>query len=186
MSADTILLLMGESGSGKTTIADILEECYGLTQIRSYTTRPKRTPDEDCHTFVTKEQFHSLKQRVSYTEFNGYEYCCTQEQVQNNSVFVVDPSGINYFKSHYSGMKRPVVAYIRTKPETRFVRMVHRGDTTEQARERIKHDMSAFRDAESMADIIIDNDGDIADSVQKLLDYFGLGIKKRTNERDDM
>ena len=33
---DTMILLVGKSGSGKSTVADILTKEYGLSQIQSY------------------------------------------------------------------------------------------------------------------------------------------------------
>ena len=47
-----ILLIEGESGSGKTTIADILSKKYGLSSIQSYTTRKPRYLGETGHTFI--------------------------------------------------------------------------------------------------------------------------------------
>ena len=37
-----IFLIIGASGSGKTTITEQLEQRYGLTSIQSYTTRAAR------------------------------------------------------------------------------------------------------------------------------------------------
>ena len=38
-----LYLIVGASGSGKTTVANALEEKYGYKQLQSYTTRPMRT-----------------------------------------------------------------------------------------------------------------------------------------------
>ena len=40
-----LLVIVGESGCGKTSIAEKLQQ-YGLKLIQSYTTRPKRKPLE--------------------------------------------------------------------------------------------------------------------------------------------
>jgi hypothetical protein len=44
-----LILLCGKSGSGKTTVADLLQSKYGLKQLESYTTRPQRKADERGH-----------------------------------------------------------------------------------------------------------------------------------------
>ena len=54
-----LLVIVGESGCGKTSIAERLQQ-YGLKLIQSYTTRPKRKPLETGHTFVTKEDFDKI------------------------------------------------------------------------------------------------------------------------------
>ena len=57
-------IIVGESGSGKTTIVNELEKRYGLTSVQSYTTRPKRYPDETGHTFVSEQEFFQLEKYV--------------------------------------------------------------------------------------------------------------------------
>lgn len=43
MANEFIVLLVGPSASGKSTIADKLEELYGWKQVQSITTRPRRS-----------------------------------------------------------------------------------------------------------------------------------------------
>ena len=67
MNGNTIYLIVGRSGSGKTTIAEELERKYGLKSIQSYTTRPKRSDNETGHIFVSDEEFDKLTDMVAYT-----------------------------------------------------------------------------------------------------------------------
>ena len=53
---DTKILLVGKSGSGKNTVQDYLVKKYGLKPLLSYTTRAKRYPEEDTHTFITEQK----------------------------------------------------------------------------------------------------------------------------------
>ncbi|MBP2626289.1 MAG: guanylate kinase [Firmicutes bacterium] len=52
-----LIILLGASGSGKTTIEKILEKS-GIHRLRSHTTRPRK-PDEaeDAYYFVKKDEF---------------------------------------------------------------------------------------------------------------------------------
>ena len=159
----TVILLVGKSGSGKTTIAEHSRRLYGLTSIQSYTTRPKRTPDETGHIFVGARAFHSLKDMVAYTKYNGYEYCATSQQVEDNDIYVIDPAGIDFFKEHYHGSKTPVVVYIvsNADPHQAFTinyeRIKERGGTVEEASERVVLDNRVFKGFEDKADYVFEN-----------------------------
>ena len=138
-----MLLLTGKSGSGKTTIADELERQFGLNVLKSYTTRPPRANDTS-HTFVSDEEFDRLTDIVAYTEYNGYRYCATAEQVENSDVYVIDPAGVEFFKEHYHGGKRVIDLYIKAGSRTRAQRMFDRGDEPDKIESRLDYDQAAF------------------------------------------
>ena len=54
---DKLILLVGASGSGKTTIAKELEQ-KGFNVIHSYTTREPRKPNEWGHIFIDRAMWH--------------------------------------------------------------------------------------------------------------------------------
>ena len=139
-----IVLIVGESGSGKSTICDELTKRYGLKQVKSYTTRPRRSEDEDGHTFISDEEFKELEGICAYTYFDGYRYCATREQIDNSDLYIIDPHGIEYFIKEYNGRKIPMVVYIYADKRTRRKRMANRGDKEHKIRQRIAHDESAF------------------------------------------
>ena len=153
----TIALLVGPSGSGKTTVADALSKKYGLQQIYSYTTRPRRTQDEIGHVFLNEEEFDELKDYVAYTEFNGHRYCATAEQVEECDLYVVDVDGIQYFKAAYNGDKIPVVFYFDVPPAVLQQRMVQRGDNKMEVLQRLSHDKAKFKNALSRLQILYDD-----------------------------
>ena len=98
-----IYLIVGKSGTGKTTMVNRLQNLG--PQVQSYTTRPKRSEDETGHIFVTDEEFDKLQNICAYTEYNGYRYAATQEQVDDATFYVIDPEGVWYFVDHYKGEK---------------------------------------------------------------------------------
>lgn len=140
-----IILLVGKSGTGKTTVADILERDYDMTQLRSYTTRQPRYPDEGCHTFVSDEEFDALEHKVAYTEYDEARYCATAEQVDNSDIYVIDPAGLDTFDKHYNGAREPVVIYLEASRRVRKQRMLSRGDSGDSVKQRLQHDRKAFR-----------------------------------------
>lgn len=155
-----ILLIEGKSGTGKTTVAEILEEKYGLKQIKSYTTRKKRYPEENCHTFITQEEYDLInpEDMVAKTVFSGNRYCATKQQVEENDIYVIDPAGIKNFRDTYHGKKEIYVVYLIASKAVRHERMISRGDNEEKVQERLENDEKAFQDAELLANIAIDTE----------------------------
>lgn len=144
---DTMILLVGKSGSGKSTVADILTKEYGLSQIQSYTTRKPRYEGETGHIFVSEEEYAQIKDndKVAETFFDGNHYCATTQQIEENDVYVIDPAGITALTKRYTGKKKFLVVYLSISKETRRERMYTRGDTSESIEERIVHDEKVFK-----------------------------------------
>ncbi|MDD3224363.1 MAG: AAA family ATPase [Clostridium sp.] len=143
---DTIICLVGESGSGKSTIALELEK-IGCNYIKSYTTRPKRSDNEDGHIFVDKDYISKFKKQdiIAYTEFDGHAYWSARSQYKNKgiSVYVIEPLGAAEFKSIVLD-SRVIIIYLKTDSKTRFHRMVKdRG--TKMAERRLSYDESSGR-----------------------------------------
>ena len=69
------VLVIGRTSTGKDALRNILEEKYGWKFVHSHTTRPKRTPTEDTHVFVTKEYADSvpIEDKVAKTVIGEYE-----------------------------------------------------------------------------------------------------------------
>jgi len=157
MKTKNIYLLVGESGNGKTSVAEELEKQYGLSSIQSYTTRTKRSADEGGHVFVTSSEFDSLKDLVAYTVFNENRYGTTAEQIEQNSLYIIDPAGVQYFKQHYNGAKHPYVIYLFAPMKERILRMRDRGDTDTQILQRLINDADAFNNVLEITDVTIPN-----------------------------
>lgn len=179
-----IFLIVGCSGSGKTTITEQLEQRYGLKSIQSYTTRPKRYGNETGHTFVSDEEFDKLTDMVAYTEFDSKRYCATAEQVENNDLYIIDPKGVDFFMKAYKGSKTPKIIFINSDLTTRYERMVRRAESkgstyieaVDIALGRIKNDVNEFYDYihnRAVIDCIINNNNDdtLDSVVTKLYEY---------------
>ena len=69
-----LFLFCGRSASGKTTVANMLSEKYGLVQVESYTTRAPRFDGESGHIFVTEDEFKNLGELAAYTYYNSNHY----------------------------------------------------------------------------------------------------------------
>ena len=164
-----IILLVGKSGVGKSSVAEYMKKRYKYKILQSYTTRPKRAPNERGHRFVTDEEFDKLvNDMCAYTEFDGYRYCATNKQVRAADIYIIDPAGVKYFREKYKGNKQIIVVELTAPIETLFKRMKKRGDSTFKAFKRIIHDNRAFRNVE--ADLIIngtDSISTVAETIYK-------------------
>jgi len=69
-----IIAILGKSGSGKSTIADILKK-HGIPPVTSHTTRPKRDENDTHHVFVTEGAFNMIEGKIAKTVYGGYKYC---------------------------------------------------------------------------------------------------------------
>lgn len=124
-----LFCMVGKSASGKTTIADILEKSGKYRQTQSYTTRSPRYENEIGHIFVTNEEFDKLENIVAYTEYNGFRYAATAEQVNSVDIYVVDVPGVETLLDKYHSKRPIVVFYFDTSVRTRIDRMIDRHDS---------------------------------------------------------
>lgn len=179
-----IFLIVGCSGSGKTTITEQLEQKYGLKSIQSYTTRKPRYNGETGHIFISDEEFDKLTDMVAYTEFAGNRYCATVEQVENNDLYIIDPKGVDFFMKSYKGSKTPKVIFISSDMTTRYERMKSRAeendcefmDAVKSSLERITNDVVEFYDyihGQTQIDYTFKNNADdkLEDVVDRIYKY---------------
>ena len=143
-----MIVLAGASASGKTEVAKLLAKKYGITKIVTTTTRPKRKGEVDGmdYFFVTTEKFEEMIREdrfVEYTFFNGNLYGSTKDQIAKNKCVVIDPAGLR----SYTALKDSsiVTFYLEADEETRYKRMLSRGDDIDKIESRIKHDREAFK-----------------------------------------
>ncbi len=146
MKKTPLLLLVGPLGSGKSTIAHLLEQRNGWKELDSYTTRPKRTPDETGHTFINEEDFCILKDLVAYTEINGFRYGATKRQVEDADMYIIDVLGAEILMRNYHGDRKLVAVSILCDPETMRTRMAQRGDSPEEIKGRVACNSTAYND----------------------------------------
>ncbi|MCX5775399.1 MAG: hypothetical protein NTV44_03440 [Firmicutes bacterium] len=171
-----MVILVGASASGKTEVARVLKNKYGLTKVVTHTTRIKRdqeVDDIDYH-FVTKEKFESLKKEnyfVETTLYNGNFYGTSRKEIDDNKVLIVDPNGLRAFMA----LKDPriITFFMNADEPTRTKRMLIRGDAQAAVDARILNDREDFSFKNvGRTDFVIDtetkNIEEVADSVYKL------------------
>jgi guanylate kinase len=142
-----MIVLAGASASGKTEVAKMLANKYGITKVITTTTRDLRVGEVNGkdYFFVDKICFEKMLREgrfVEHTIYNGNCYGSTKDQISNNKCIVVDPIGLKA----YIALNDPniITFFLDSLEETRFKRMISRGDLEEKAVNRLKHDRTAF------------------------------------------
>lgn len=149
--SNTIFCLVGQSGVGKTTIANALRDRYGYIVVNSYTTREPRFEGEEGHIFITEEEFDKLEDLCAYTFFNGHKYGVPAAMVDESDIYVIDPDGVKYLRQHYHN-KRIYAIGLRASEETLRQRMAERGDSEVAIKKRIANDKVKFKDIGKVCD----------------------------------
>lgn len=142
ISARPRLLIIGRTASGKDTLADALRRSCGMTFVKSCTTRPRRTPDEDTHVFLTEQQTEPLaRDAVAYTRIGDYIYFTTAQQVMETEGYVIDPIGMRMLCMNMPDTPF-VIAYVHADDAKRRQHALQRGDAAREAAAFAKRDTS--------------------------------------------
>lgn len=154
-----IYLIVGNSGSGKTTQANILKENKNLSKIITYTTRKIR-PCEfngiDYH-FIDTKTFGELKNQnklIAITKYANNFYAVPKEELlsyknsHKNTVLIVDLQGVKDLKDEF----KAICIYLKLDKSNLENRMIKRNEDTHILEDRLKE----IHDYTNYADYIID------------------------------
>ena len=127
-----LLCVLGRTSCGKDTLVNKLCDRTGLTAITSYTTRPRRTNEGNTHIFSTREMYEQMRADgnvAAYTEIAGNIYWTSIDQLYKNSIYIIDPRGVETLRQLNLPNLRLVTVYINTPDNIRKDRALNkRGD----------------------------------------------------------
>lgn len=151
---DRKIMIVGRSGSGKDTLAALLTNRFGMDQLCSTTTRPRRYEGEATHVFVSEEEANLMTERVAETVIDGYQYFATKGQFEECDIYVIDPRGLECVCENAQDTELCVV-YVNASHDTRLNRAKKRADDPELAEKvfesRHSDENAMFEDFESYA-----------------------------------
>ena len=178
-----IIVLLGASGSGKSTIESILYEKYGYEKIISYTTRPQRTNEvngKDYH-FIGNNDFDMLIKNRMFAEFDEYSQnrlygTLKGDYKEGNKVVVLTPNGLRQLKETCKNNDIFSV-YINANLGTRMKRYIDRCgvdkfnfDDKNEIAARVERDFAMFLGLEREVNLVVqNNENDDALDVAKLV-----------------
>ena len=158
-----MVILVGESASGKSTIEKALVKNYGFQKVISYTTRPPRLTEIDGidYHFITDEQFEKLQSEHYFAEVgryrNWYYGSSVSDCKKDGMVAVLTPHGLRQMKK----IDRLDVTsfYINIPRRDRMIKILQRGDNIDECYRRSTSDQGQFDGIEDEVDYILNNDG---------------------------
>ena len=178
-----IIVLVGKTASGKTTVANELCKHHGYKRIITYTTRPMReneVQDIDYH-FISDEQFNKMVENNEFTEYKRYNTAhgvwsygsiITSEQEFSDDCYVIilTPQGLRDLSKKIS---RYIAFYLNVDFETQLERLKKRGDEEQQIIKRLKNDDKDFENVIDIVDYNFHTDGKISPQgiVNMIIDF---------------
>ena len=157
-----MIVLVGESASGKSSIEKYLVDNYGYKKIVSYTTRSPRQNEVDGidYHFISVEEFLNLKEQGFFAEtavYNDWNYGVAKEDCTDDKVAVLTPHGLRQI----SKIKdiNIVSFYINVPRRDRLIKILQRGDNIDESYRRNLSDVGQFDGIEDEVNHIIVNNG---------------------------
>lgn len=179
-----LMLVAGESGSGKDTAVDIACRMSGAKKVVSCTTRPRREGEGDTHIFLSREEFEAVDATDGWaarTEFDGHLYGARWKDVREADYYIIDPAGVRSLNRRR--LRRAVcVARLSVPEAVRRARLVWR-DGEEAAERRIAHDREAFA-GDRWWDVLVSEPSCDSRKVAQLLERERLRRIRRAMGRD--
>ncbi len=164
-----IVVLVGESASGKSTVAKILEqEQPNFSKVVTYTTRPMRDGEVDGidYNFINNEKFNELVAQdffVEHASYRDWQYgTAINFNKDEDKVIVLTPAGARalrvYAEKHTELQKYLMVVYLWVDRRSRMIKIIQRGDNIDEAYRRNLSDVGQFDAFEREADFTIKNE----------------------------
>ena len=183
-----LILLVGETGSGKDTIANKLP----YKKVISYTTRPIRDTDVNGinHWFVSDEEMDELEKKdlIAWTKTGNVRYCATIDSlIEDTMIYIINPDGVRWFKEHYKGSEvNMIIIGLYVSLEERMERCKTRSDFNSSFMQRVKdeqEDFDKFRLNGEFDYLIKNTDSNItAQIVKNIIDINLSTINKKTKD----
>lgn len=180
-----IIVLLGASGSGKSTIENELSTHYGFEKIISYTTRQPRGSEVNGkdYYFTNNETFNVMLKNGLFAEYDEYSQrrlygTLKSDYADGNKVVVLTPNGLRQLKQSCIN-DNIFTVLVNASLGTRIKRYVDRCgvdefdfDDKNEIAARVERDFGMFLGLEKEVNLVVENNEgtDIKDVVKDILD----------------
>lgn len=178
-----MVVLVGESASGKSSVEKILVDKYGYSKTVSYTTRPPRENEQDGvdYYYIDRKKFEDDFNNGFFVEvgsYNGWLYGTTKSQYTDNTVAVLTPHGLRQIQKKLKNIDI-ISFYINVPRRDRLIKILQRGDNVDEAIRRNQSDVGQYDGIEDECDFAITNDGYIKTPEQLANEIITNIVRKR-------
>ena len=179
-----IIVLLGASGSGKSTIENELATHHGFSKIISFTTRKPREYEVNGkdYWFVDNDTFKETLNRDLFAEYDEYSQnrlygTLKSDYIDGNKVVVLTPNGLRQLKKNCPN-EDILTVLVEANLGTRIKRYIDRCgvdkfnfDDKNEISARVERDFGMFCGIENEVDLVVyNNDGvNIKDLVTEIL-----------------
>ena len=183
-----IIVLLGASGSGKSTIEHELAVHHNYKKIISYTTRQPRENEKNGrdYYFIDNDTFREVMDRKLFAEYDEYSQdrlygTIKSDYIDGDKVVVLTPNGLRQLKKNCPNEKFFTVL-VEANLGTRIKRYIDRCgvdkfnfDDKNEICSRVDRDFGMFLGLRKEVDMIVHNDEgtDIKDIINKILITIG-------------
>jgi len=151
MAKKTLILLVGETGCGKDTVANKLP----YHKVVSYKTGPMRSSDVEgvSHIFVSEKEMDQLEKRddiIAWIKTGDIRYCATMDQLNSDiSIYIINPDGVRWLNKHCKNYDTNIIIIgLYSSLIVRQNRCMARGDSITSFKNRVmaeQNDYNIFR-----------------------------------------
>lgn len=153
-----IYAIVGASGCGKTTAAQIMEREMHIKSLVSYTTRAMRPGEENGreHWFVGIDQMPPREEMLAYAHFGGQHYWTSLSQLSDGDIvsYIIDEDPLLKMTEKFGDRIQVVKVLIKKDPSS-ILQLVDK--------QRVMRDQQRTTLPDSFYDVIINNNGTIDD-----------------------
>ena len=175
-----MIILLGNSASGKDTVVNNLIHNYGYEKIITWTTRPMRPGEKQDLTyhFTDDEDFEEKIEEGFFAEWKKYNsvfgtwyYGTAVQDITNNpnnKIIILTPSGYEDIKE-YINDEEILSVYLDSSLRTLYKRLKFRGDNPKEIKRRLLHDIKDFKGIKNKVNVVIKNNTRDLDELTELI-----------------
>lgn len=177
-----LIVFVGKSASGKTTLEKYISDNFRYEKIVSHTTRPIRGDEIDGvdYHYVSEYEFNRMRlndELVEHATFNNWSYGISKKEIEDrkDAVVVVNPAGLRRLRKLDIPM---AVFYVVCDDKTRYKRSIDRGDDIVEIALRSRSDTDCFNGIEDEVDRVLLGTNTVESNAVEVFEVVAIKNKK--------